>query len=460
MDPLSPPVHPLRLGRREFLAGAAGLTAAVGTRPAWWPHAPFVPRGQDDRTVRLGFVGVGGRGTNLLELVLRRGDTVVPAVCDIDPGALANAQQLVEAGRDTRPEGYGNGEEDFRNLVVRDDLDAVIIATPWLWHTPMAVAAMTAGKAVGVEVPAAVTVEDCWELVDTSETTGMPCMMLENVCYRRDVMAVLQMVRQGLFGELLHCHCGYQHDLRGIKFQPGVEFGPGASGEARWRTFHSIRRNGDLYPTHGIGPVANYLDINHGNRFVSLTSTATKSRALHRYIVDQGGEDHPHAGIDFSLGDIVTTVIKCANGESVVVSHDTNLPRPYSLNFRVQGTRGLWMVDNQSIYLEGMSPVHDRWEPFEPYRERYDHPLWRRFAGDAQGAGHGGMDFFVVNAFVEAVKRDVPPPLDVYDAAAWSVISPLSERSIAQGSAPMPFPDFTGGRWVTRRPVFGWDADF
>jgi predicted dehydrogenase len=448
------------VGRRDFLAGTIGLTAALGVQPAWMPRAPFLLRGRDDRMVRLGFVGVGGRGTNLLELVLRRTDTQVPAVCDIDPNALASARTLVEGSRNVSPAEYGNGEQDYRNLVLRDDLDAVIIATPWLWHAPMAVAAMRAGKAVGVEVPAAVTVEDCWELVRTSEATGRSCMMLENVCYRRDVMAVLQMVREGLFGELLHCHCGYQHDLRGIKFQPGVEFGPGADGEARWRTFHSIRRNGDLYPTHGIGPVANYLDINHGNRFLSLTSTATKSRGLHQYIVKEAGDDHRHTGIDFKLGDIVTTVIKCANGETVVVSHDTNLPRPYSLNFRVQGTKGLWMVDNRSIYLEGVTPEHDRWEPFEPYRERYDHPLWKRFSGDAEGAGHGGMDFFVVNAFVEAVKRGVPTPLDVYDAASWSVISPLSERSVEQGSAPMAFPDFTGGRWVSRRPVFGLDAEF
>jgi hypothetical protein len=283
-------------------------------------------------------------------------------------------------------------------------------------------------------------------------------MLLENVCYRRDVMAVLDMVKRGMFGELIHCQCGYQHDLRNIKFQPGVEFGPGAEGEAVWRTEHSIRRNGDIYPTHGVGPVAKYLGINCGNRFMTLTSMATKSRGLHDYIVKNGGEDHPHAKIQFALGDIVTTLIKCANGETVLVSHDTNLPRPYSLNFRVQGTKGLWMRDNRSIYLEDVSPEPHRWEPFEKYQEEYDHPLWKRYASDAEGAGHGGMDFFVVNAFVESVKRNVPPPIDVYDAASWSVISALSERSVAMGSEPIPFPDFTRGKWVTRRSTFG-DSD-
>jgi predicted dehydrogenase len=396
----------------------------------------------------------------LLKLALRRTDTEVNAVCDINPEAAAMAQELVTASRQNVPTSYTNGEEDYLNLVARDDLDAVIVATPWIWHAPMAVAAMKGGKAVGVEVPAAVTVEQCWDLVKTSEHTGVPCMIMENVCYRRDVMAVLNMVKQGLFGELIHCHCGYQHDLRDIKFQPGVEFGPGAKGEAVWRTEHSIRRNGDIYPTHGVGPIAKYLDINYGNRFTHLTSMATKSRGLHNYIAENGGEDHPHAKIKFALGDIVTTLIQCANGETVVVSHDTNLPRPYSLNFRVQGTKGIWMRDNRSIYLEGVSPEPHRWEPFESYQEKYDHPIWKRYASDAEGAGHGGMDFFVVNAFVESVKRNVPPPIDVYDAATWSVISALSEQSIAMGSAPVQFPDFTGGKWVTRRSNFGMSDEF
>ncbi|MDH3457240.1 MAG: Gfo/Idh/MocA family oxidoreductase [Gemmatimonadota bacterium] len=439
--------------RRDFIKGAAGAAVGLAGMPA-------VLRGADDRKVRVGVIGTGLRGRSLLGLILQRSDTEVPALCDIAPDALRLATDMVQDARGYEPEGYGKGEEDFRNLVTRDDLDAVMVATPWLWHTPMAVAGMRAGKHVGVEVPAAVTIDQCWDLVNTSEETGLPCMMLENVCYRRDVMAVLNMVGQGLFGEVLHCHGGYQHDIRNEKFQPGAEFGPGAESEAVWRTSHSIHRNGDIYPTHGIGPVANFLRIGYGNRFATLTSTATKSRGLHEYVVKHGGADHPNAGIEFALGDIVTTVIRTSNGETVVLIHDTNLPRPYSLNFRVQGTRGIWMSDNRSIYLEGTSPEWNRWEPFEAYQERYDHPLWKRFEEDATGAGHGGMDFFVVRAFVESVKRRVPPPLDAYAAATWSVISPLSERSIAQGSAPVAFPDFTGGRWTRRPFTFGKSDEF
>jgi len=442
------------IDRREFVKGATGAAVAVAGMP------PAVLWGKDDRRIRVGVIGTGLRGRSLLRLVLQRSDTDVPAVCDVDPDALQRATAMVQEARGREPEGYGSGEEDFRNLVARDDLDAVIIATPWLWHTPMAVAAMRAGKAVGVEVPAAVTLQQCWDLVRTSEATGKPCMMMENVCYRRDVMTVLNMLGQGLFGEVLHCHGGYQHNLRGIKFQPGLAFGPGARSEAVWRTEHSVHRNGDIYPTHGCGPVMNVLRVNYGNRFATLTSTATKSRGLHGYIVEQGGEDHPYADIEFALGDIVTTVIRTANGETVVLIHDTNLPRPYSLNFRVQGTKGIWMSDNQSVYLEGVSPESDQWEPLDNYTSRYDHPLWRRFEQDATGAGHGGMDFFVVRGFLESVKRQAPPPLDVYFAATVSAISSLSEQSIAQGSEPMPFPDFTGGRWVNRKFTFGTSDEY
>lgn len=445
------------LDRRDFVKAGTGTALGMSLAPGALLGRD---RGVPADKLRLGFIGVGGRGSWLLGLAARRDDTEVKAVCDIVPEKAGRAADAVTEAGGNEPRQFTAGEEDYLNLLEMDDIDAVIIATPWLWHTPMAIAAMERGKAVGVEVPAATTVQDCWDLVQTQERTGMPFMMLENVCYRRDVMAVLQIVREGLLGEMMHLHCGYQHDLRAVKFNPGAEFGPGSNGEAVWRTDHSINRNGELYPTHGIGPVANWLDINRGNLFVSLTSHATKTRGLHEYIVAQGGEDHPNADIRFKLGDIVTTMIHTRNGETVMVSHDTNLPRPYSLAFRVQGTRGLWMNDNRSIYIEGVSPEAHRWESFESYQETYDHPLWKRYAKDAEGGGHGGMDFFVMNAFVEAVKRGEPTPLDVYDAAAWSVIGPLSEQSIAMGSHPVAFPDFTGGLWAKRKPVFALGDEY
>ncbi|MEA3421933.1 MAG: gfo/Idh/MocA family oxidoreductase, partial [Acidobacteriota bacterium] len=228
---------------------------------------------------------------------------------------------------------------------------------------------------------------------------------------------------------------------------------------AKWRTAHSINRNGDVYPTHGIGPISNFLNINRGNKFVSLTSTSTKARGLHKYIVDNAGEEHPNASIKWKLGDVVTTVISTANKESIVVTHDTNSPRPYSLGFRVQGTKGIWMKDGDSIFIEGRSE-HHKWEPSEPYLKEYDHPVWKKHSESAEGSGHGGMDFFVENAFIESVKRRVKTPLDAYDAASWSVISPLSEKSIAEGGEPQQFPDFTRGRWMTRKPVFAMNDEY
>ncbi|GAB4420337.1 MAG: Gfo/Idh/MocA family oxidoreductase [Bacteroidia bacterium] len=447
---------PQPFDRRTFLK--TGSLAAAGTSLLGTQMLADHPR--EDK-LRLGIIGTGLRGRWHLHLALQRDDTEVTAICDIDPDAIAQAQrQIRDAGRKEAAV-YQQGEEAFRQMLTRDDLDAVVIATPWHWHVPMAVAAMRNGKYAGVEVPAALTIEECWDLVDTSEATGVPCMILENVCYRRDVMAVLNMVRQGLFGELLHMACGYEHDLREVQFndgrQPyggGVEFGEKGFSEARWRTQHAVERNGDLYPTHGAGPVSVMLDINRGNRFVSLTSTATKARGLHKYIVDHGGADHPNASVEFRCGDIVTTVLRTQHGETVTVQHDTNNPRPYSLGFRVQGTHGIWMDVNQSVYIEGQSARSHQWDPAADWFVRYDHPLWQRWAAQAEGGGHGGMDFFVLHAFIEAAKRRVAPPLDVYDAATWSVISPLSEQSIAQGSMPVQVPDFTRGRWMLRKPFF------
>jgi hypothetical protein len=287
--------------------------------------------------------------------------------------------------------------------------------------------------------------------------------ILENVCYRRDCMAALNMARQGLFGELLHGGCGYQHDLRDVKFNDGSSYtyqkggelrmGPSAFAEAQWRTQHSISRNGDVYPTHGIGPVANCMDINHGNRFLSLSAMATRSRGLHKFIVDNGGENHPLAKVRFNLGDIVTSMIKCANGQTVIVAHDTNSPRPYSLGFRIQGTEGLWMNDGDHVYVEGQSKPH-RWDDSDAWFKKYDHKLWATLDANAREAGHGGMDYVMMYDFIDAIRNKRPVPMDCYDAAAWSAISGLSEMSVARGGAVVDFPDFTRGQWIHRRPSF------
>ena len=447
--------------RRNFIKNSA----IAGLGLSLFPYTSFAGELKKEK-IKLAFIGVGLRGTNHLNNALQRDDVEITAICDIDNNRIKIAQDLISKKGQKKALEFGADDYDYRNLLAIKEIDAVIISTPWLWHTPMSVDSMKAGKYTGVEVSAAMTLEECWDLVNVHEETGSHLMILENVNYRRDVMAVLNMVRKNVFGELVHFRCGYQHDLRAVKFnngkQPyggGVEFGENATSEAEWRTLHSLKKNADLYPTHGLGPVAVYADINRGNRFLTLSSQSTKSRGLHDYIVKEGGEDHPNAKLKWKLGDVVTTTITTYNGETIIITHDTNLPRPYSLGFRVQGTKGLWEVDGDRIYIEGKSTPH-RWDDSEKWLKEYDHPLWKKYEAQATGAGHGGMDFFVLNAFVESAKREIAPPLDAYDAAAWSAVTPLSETSIANNGEPQDFPDFTRGKWIKRKPVMGFDDEF
>ncbi len=412
--------------------------------------------------VKCGFIGVGARGLGTLSLALLRKDVLVTAICDIDPITTEKAVKMVTDAGQAKPILFTAGNQDYKKLLDHIDVDVVFICTPWEWHTPMSVDAMLAGKAVACEVAGAMSVDECWQMVRTYGKTLTPFMIMENVCYRRDVMAVLNMVRKDVFGEMIHLEGGYQHDLREVKFNDGVnyygggvEFGEKGYSESKWRTSHSVHRNGELYPTHGIGPIGSILNNNRGNRFEYLTSMASKARGLHKFVTEhpKGGANHPNAKVNFRLGDVVTTNIMTANGESITLTHDTNLPRPYSLGFRVQGTKGLWMDVNKSIYIEGKSPSH-KWEAADVYLKENDHPLWKKYEADASGAGHGGMDWFVLNAFLEAYKNNDPMPLDVYDHASWAVITCLSEQSIALGGEPQIFPDFTDGKWMNRKPIF------
>jgi len=448
--------------RREFLRNTGITAAGLSILPE-----KSIFAGNAAPKLKIAMIGVGLRGQNHLALILQRDDVELVAIADVDSRMLDSAKAMIAKSGKAMPKVFTGDAYAWKKLLEIKDLKSVLIATPWEWHRPMILAALDAGlKYVASEVMIGITLQDHWDVVQAAEKHDAHVMMLENVCYRRDVMAVLNMVRQGIFGEILHLQGGYQHDLREVKFNDGVkpygggvEFNEKGFSEARWRTNHSVHRNGDLYPTHGIGPVAQCIDINRGNRFLKLNSFSTKSRGLHKYIVDKGGADHPNAKVNFRLGDIVTTTINCANGETIILQHDTNSPRPYSLGFRVQGTNGLWMDVNKSIYVEGVSKPH-QWESATAWLDKYDHPLWKKYSKDAEGAGHGGMDFFVLHAFIEAAKRGEPTPLDVYDAAAWSAITPLSEQSIEMGNETVDFPDFTSGKWMSRKPVFALNDDY
>ena len=449
--------------RNEFVKNASLATAAFAIQPSM-----DVFSRSSSNPIKLGIIGVGQRGRGHLKNLLLRTDVEIVAISDIDSRCINLANELFKTKGKPIPENFLGDEFNWKKMVEKTALDGIIIATPWEWHKPMIIGCLEAGiKYVGSEVVIGITLEDHWEVVRAAEKYNAQVMMLENVCYRRDVMAVLNMVRQGLFGEIIHLQGGYQHDLRDVKFNDGkhvhgfgVEFGVKGLSEARWRTEHAIHRNGDLYPTHGIGPIANYININRGNRFQSLCSFSSKTRGLHDYVVKLGGENHPSAKVNFKLGDIVTTSIRCVNGETILLQHDTNLPRPYSLGFRVQGTEGLWMDVNNSIYLEGKSAKAHQWDDAKDWLEKNDHPLWKRWVKESVDAGHGGMDFFVLHAFIESIKRKTPTPMDVYDAASWSAITSLSEQSIELGNQTIDFPDFTNGQWMYRKPVFCLNDEF
>jgi predicted dehydrogenase len=425
------------------------------------------PVGKDDGKLRFGFIGSGERCQEHISNVLGIQGNKIVAICDTQQGPIQNTLKHISEFNVDAPKVYTGSELAFMQMLENETFDCVIIASPWEWHTKMAVAAMKAGVPyVGVEVSAANSLEECWDLVNVSEETGSNLNILENVCYRRDCMAALNMVRKGIFGELLHCECGYEHDLRTVKFNDGVHYdyikggelrmGEKAYSEAQWRTNHSVHRNGDVYPTHGAGPVATCLDINHGNRFLSLSSMATQSRGLHKFIVDNGGADHPLAKVRFNLGDIVTTQVHCANGQTVLVTHDTNSPRPYSLGFRIQGTEGLWQNDGDRVYIQGASKPHV-WDSSDGWFKKYDHKLWREHGEEATNAGHGGMDYIEMLDFIDRIRNKQPAPMDCYDAAAWSAITALSEMSVARGGALVDFPDFTRGKWINRKPSFALD---
>jgi predicted dehydrogenase len=444
------------MNRRDFIKNGSIASAGITVLPTGSLFA------STDGKVRLGYIGVGARGLNHINEGLLRDDVEIVAICDTQENSLKLCRNMIAKSGKSAAAEYTGGLDAYKKLVDRKDIDAIIISTPWQFHKDQAIYAMKAGKYVGCEVIAGLSVKDHWEIVETSEKTGVPYMTLENVCYRRDVLAALNMVRNNVFGELVHLEGGYQHDLREVLFNNGkqyygggVEYGPNALSEAQWRTQFNIDQDGDLYPTHGVGPLMQYANINRGNRFTNLVSFSSKALGLASY-VEKKSPGHPNAKINYKNGDVTTTLINCANGETVLLSHDTHLPRPYSIGFRVQGTEGLWMDVAKSVHIEGVSKSH-AWDKAEDWFKKYDHPLWKKYESEALGAGHGGMDWFVFNGFIQAVKQKKQTPIDVYDSVTMSVITPLSTKSLKEGNKPQEFPDFTKGKWKDRKNTFALD---
>lgn len=427
--------------RRQFLGAAAGVSAGLALGKG------LLAEGDRRMAVRVGCIGVGARGTFLMDTLLCFPDVEVPAVCDISAGAAAQAQETVEKKTGKRPEAYTRGGDDWKRLLEREDLDAVVIATPWELHARQAIAAMRAGKYVGLEVPACQTVEDGWNLIKAHEETGVHCMFLENVNYFRNTLAVTRIIREGLFGDVMHCQAGYQHDIRFLAFRD--------DGTLTWRGEHMARLNGNLYPTHPMGPVAWMMNINRGDRFTRLTSMSTKSKCLKEFAIKRFGPEHPLARRDYALGDTNTSIIETANGRTVTLYFDIVTPRPYDMIFRIQGTKGTYEGNHDGIYIDGVSPKEHEWDQFTPkYSDKYDHQIWQELGEEAlKNGGHGGCDYIMIHQFLKAVRAKAAPPIDIVDGVTWSAIVGLSVESVGKHGQVVEFPDFTEGKWKTSKPA-------
>ena len=404
------------------------------------------------RTVKVGIIGLGARTETLLASFVGMKGVEVVAVCDLLEERIIKIVEILKGYGKQAPRTFTN----YHDMLASGDVEAVFVPTSWNSHLSIAMDCMEAGKYVAIEVGGAASVEELWRLIHIYEKTGKPCMMLENCCYARNELMVLNMVRQGVFGELVYCEGGYEHCLR--KEMSCIET------TYEERAFHNLHRNGELYPTHALGPIAKILHINRGNRFLSLTSTASKACSLQAYRKELATKGEKiDTSVQYHEGDVITTVIKCANGETISLTHSISLPRPYSRDCRVQGTKGIWLEDRNGIYIDGVSREEEvldvagnpytehYWDNVEDYYEKYDHPIWKEYKNHLLG-GHGGIDSLALQAFLDAVRNGTNTPIDVYDIAAWMAVTCLSEQSIATGSAPIAFPDFTNGKWVRREP--------
>lgn len=390
--------------------------------------------------LRVGWIGYGRRGAALLTPILNHmPDIEIVGMCDEYEDRVESGCARVCAARGVRP----FDTVDYRDLLERDDVDAIVCASSWESHVDICRDSMLAGKPCGVEVGGAYSVNQCWELIDTYEKTGVPCMMLENCCYGKEEMTVLNMIKKGLFGEMVHCEGGYRHDLR-ESISTGHEM-------RHYRQRNYMHRNCDNYPTHELLPIMKNLEVNRGNRLVTLVSMSSKAAGMNSYIKRLKGEDYKNANFAFAQGDVVTTMIKCAHGETITLHLDTTLPRPYSRDGLAQGTLAIWSEEKNGVFFDGDEVVpsdNHKYLPFDSILEEHLHPLWRGY--EAKG-GHGGMDYLVLRAFFEAVMSGTDMPIDIYDTVTAMSITALTEESIAMGSSPVAIPDFTKGKWTHRK---------
>ncbi len=393
-------------------------------------------------------VGLGKRGYMLVKTVLVNNDDVnILAVCDLYEDRVQKTLELIKEKRGTDAKGYS----DYKEALNHEGLDAVYVFTGWEYHTEIAILAMEKGIAVASEVGCEYSLDNLHKLVETQERTGTPYMFMENCCYNKDELLATAMARKGMFGTIVHCAGAYGHDLRS-EVSHGI-----INRHYRFKNYEN--RNLENYPTHELGPIAKLLNINRGNRILSVSSFASKAAGLKEYIANCEDADEVMKNTEWKQGDIVTTIITCANGETILLRLDTTLPRSYSREFTVRGTKGLYVQENNSVFLDGEKEYFETVEynkatidNSKKYEEKFSPDIWKNITEEQTKLGHGGMDWFVYKAFSDNLQSDKPMPIDVYDAATWMAVSVLSEISIANGGAPQIMPDFTKGSWHLRKP--------
>ena len=444
--------------RRAFLTtGAAGVAAglvAVNSGPALaTPLAPTRRRGQKSmvgvpfdsyETVRIGLIGLGNRGMGMLTGWTAVPGAVVTAVCDIRPDRATRAADRVQAEGKPRPAEHSGSDESFLELVNRDDVDFVYVATPWEFHYEHGRAAMKGGKHVGIELPIATELEELWDLVDTSERTQRHCWLMENCSYGRNELAILKMAHEGVFGEITNGHGGYLHDLRELLFSDTYY-------TDTWRRKWHTRSNASFYAMHGLAPIAADMDINRGDRMTTLRAFETEPKGLADYRERNIPRDHPSWNETYLKGDLTTCMIGTHRGRVIRAEHDVSSPRPYSRINSLAGSRGIVEDYPARIYFEPDHGGHS-WRDFAPYQQEFDHWLWRKVGDDAEeNGGHGGMDYILQWRIVQQMRAGLVPDIDIYDSAVWCSPVPLSVQSLRKDGAEVAVPDFTRGRWAELR---------
>lgn len=440
--------------RRDFLKYTTAAMGSVALAGMGLPTGALA-RSAADKPVRLGFIGLGGRGSYHLDVALGMEGIEVPAICELKPERLFNAKRWIEESGRPTPKLYDRGPTDFKRLCAEENLDAVICSTSWEWHAPICLAAMKNGKHAVSEVPIILTVEEAWELVETYEKTGKwATLALEQAMLESsDGLTLLNMVQSGLLGEILQAEGGYVHDLRLVKFDPEGE---------PWRLAYDLTHNGNSYPDHPMNRIISYTNINHGDRLDHLVSMSSKSVMINNYAALNYGKDNPYATKKMKQGDCNTTLLHTENGKIITLNFDTNTPHPREL-FRLQGTKGVYLggsaLEGPKIYVEGMSPKEHEWEPAEKYLADFRHPLLKSYNPPERKdaiRGHGGNGRklpLTWHLLIKALREDKMPYFDVYDSVTSSVIFPLSVQSVANKSKSIDVPDFTNGKWKTRAPL-------